>query len=328
MRARWRRALIGTGGALVLLPLAGWLAIAHDPLAPGYTGPRPLAPAVVDRFAYPEAGTRPTVVFEREDALEDGTPGRLVQVEVTTPGDTAPHLVQMLYFPSPAPGRRPAVVVTPILGGSNVVATMMATALAEHGVHAAVVLRAESYLDSAASVERLERVLRTAVIDRRRAVDFLSTLPEVDPARIGAFGVSMGGIVSACFAAAEPRVKATMLVMAGGDVPDIILRSNEPRLRRYVTEMGARGLSGPALEEAMRAALTTDPLLLAPAIDARRVLFVAARFDQAVPPRNQERLWEALGRPERDVLPTGHYSAALYLPWIRARALAFFAERL
>src|SRR5205814_7983443 len=51
----------------------------------------------------------------------------------------------------------------------------------------------------------------------RRALDYLETVPEVDPKRIGFYGVSMGGILGALAAGLDTRFRAPVLVTAGGD---------------------------------------------------------------------------------------------------------------
>jgi dienelactone hydrolase len=55
------------------------------------------------------------------------------------------------------------------------------------------------------------------VVAVRRAVDLLQTLPEVDAERVGYVGWSLGGRLGAVVAAAEPRIKALVLVSAGAD---------------------------------------------------------------------------------------------------------------
>ncbi|MEZ5399159.1 MAG: dienelactone hydrolase family protein [Bryobacteraceae bacterium] len=45
----------------------------------------------------------------------------------------------------------------------------------------------------------------------RRAIDFLQSLPEVDPARIGYYGLSYGGYSAIWMAPLEPRIKATVV---------------------------------------------------------------------------------------------------------------------
>jgi dienelactone hydrolase len=47
--------------------------------------------------------------------------------------------------------------------------------------------------------------------DDMRAVDFLASRPEVDPARLGCVGLSLGGIRAAHLVAADPRLKAACI---------------------------------------------------------------------------------------------------------------------
>ncbi|MCO5172079.1 MAG: dienelactone hydrolase family protein [Planctomycetes bacterium] len=327
--ARWA----GACAAGLLAAYAGLVGVAlasRAPLDPAYAGPRPLPPDVAARFAYPEAGRPPEVVAEFNHEEGRGWRSRWVQVRVTTPGDAAPHLVQIVHHaPAAAGGRRPAVVVSPILGGRNDISILAARDLARRGFHAAVVLRAESLLDGAADERRLERVLRTAIVDRRRAVDWLETLPDVDPARVGAVGASMGGIATALLAAVEPRVRASVVVLAGGDLGDVIARSTEPRVRRYARERLAAGVAdADDLRRRVVAAVPSDPLALAPHVDARRTLTILARWDDVVPTDTQARLHEALGRPASLTLPAGHYTAAALLPLVLHEAAGFLERTL
>ena len=60
-----------------------------------------------------------------------------------------------------------------------------------------------------------QELFAPTVIDYRRALDYLATRPEVDTARIGAMGLSMGGMMSFALASVDPRVK----VVAAGVTP-------------------------------------------------------------------------------------------------------------
>jgi hypothetical protein len=51
-------------------------------------------------------------------------------------------------------------------------------------------------------------VVRYFINDAMRGIDYLASRPEVDPQRIGAYGCSGGGAVTAYLAALDPRVKA------------------------------------------------------------------------------------------------------------------------
>ena len=54
-----------------------------------------------------------------------------------------------------------------------------------------------------------DAVARYFLWDGMRAVDYLQSLPEIDPNRIGAFGCSGGGAMTALLGALDPRIKAT-----------------------------------------------------------------------------------------------------------------------
>jgi len=62
-------------------------------------------------------------------------------------------------------------------------------------------------------------------------------------------------------------------------------------------------------------------------IHADRVLMVLAEHDDAVPYERQLELREAMGEPEAITLPTGHISAAVYLPYLRSKTLEFFDRK-
>jgi hypothetical protein len=47
-----------------------------------------------------------------------------------------------------------------------------------------------------------------------------------------------------------------------------------------------------------------------------------------VPYSRGKALWRAAGRPEVVYLVSGHLSAYVYLPYVRAKALSFFNRRL
>ena len=114
-----------------------------------------------------------------------------------------------------------------------------------------------------------------------------------------------------------------------GDLGQVLSTSDEPRVVRWREARLARaGGDADALAARVRAAVPSDPLALAPHVDARRLLLGLTRLDDDVPYASQLRLCDALGRPERFTLPTGHASAALALPYLVSRATGFLEERL
>ena len=106
------------------------------------------------------------------------------------------------------------------------------------------------------------------------------------------------------------------------------MTSTEGSLEEFVEEH-SRELSHNADEllEHFREGYQSDPANLAPYVDARNIRMFLGYFDTVVPYERGLELHEALGRPELDVLPTGHYTAALYYFWIKDMVVEFFQER-
>ncbi len=53
------------------------------------------------------------------------------------------------------------------------------------------------------------------VVDLRRAVDYLTSRPDIDPDRIGFLGFSQGGMVGGTFIGVEPRIRSACLAIPG-----------------------------------------------------------------------------------------------------------------
>ncbi|MGV3687111.1 MAG: dienelactone hydrolase family protein [Daejeonella sp.] len=71
-----------------------------------------------------------------------------------------------------------------------------------------------------------ESLMGMQISDNIRAVDLLSTLPFVDPAKIGATGASGGGNQTMWLAALDGRVKAAVPVVSVGTFESYVMRSN------------------------------------------------------------------------------------------------------
>lgn len=243
----------------------------------------------------------------------DGNPARRVALDVYRPA---------------APGPRPVVLVLPSAGGSYWIERSFARYFAERG-YAAVLLRREKTPRGAQLIEAVDDLVRQSVIDGGRVLDWVATQPDLDGSRIGLFGISMGGIKGAVLAPLEPRIRAAVLGLAGGDLPVILTRTTEPGIAaEREAWLAASGLDLAGAERELRRMVRHDPLDFAPYADPRRYLLILARFDRAVPTATGWQLWAALGKPEAIVLPTGHYTAVLAMPWLKPAIVQFFNAQL
>jgi dienelactone hydrolase len=229
--------------------------------------------------------------------------------------------------------RRPAVVVSPITGGGYELERLIARDLRARGYHAVVVKRPprEQFAAALETFDAFEDSMRDSVASGHRVIDWLVARPDVDPHRIGAYGVSLGGMLTVMLAASDPRIMASVAMMAGGDFPAVLARSIEPEARRFSKANGLPEKPTPQemadFETRARKIVSTDPLAFAAHVDAHAIFLVNTRRDTSVPSFLQIKLREALGFPETLSLPTGHYSIGIYLPMAMAQARDFLARK-
>jgi dienelactone hydrolase len=220
------------------------------------------------------------------------------------------------------PGPHPAVIVFPILAGSHVVSEGLAKALVRRGYAVLRLERMSLALEEAESAEEPMYSFRTAILDARRLLDWLEHRPDIDPARLAAAGVSLGGILAATLVGVGDRIAAGVFVMAGGGLAEILYDSTEKPVRAFRTRLMER--EGIESREAFVAAMRpftepVDPLRYASRIDTGRTLLISGRFDRVIPRDRTEALWNALGGPTWLRFPAGHYQMFPFFWWAVGR---------
>lgn len=311
---------------LIVLCLPAGCAYA-PPRAAALAGPRPLPAELASYYDYPEHAPKATVEFVR------ATPRFkefLVRFPLSASGfEPTEPVVELEWFETAVPGRQPAILFNPILGGDYPLERGICRFLAAHGFHVAFVHRKTLKISPEHDVDHLERLLRQGVVRIRQVVDWMAAQERVDPSRMGSFGISMGGMASAMTAAVEPRLRAHVVALAGGSLADILTTSHDTLLtkprRRY---MAHQHLDLPTLERLLRERIRTDPIRLAPYTDARQMLLFIALADRTIGRANALRLRRALGYPRTVFLPFGHYTAYLALPYLKYESLRFLKAAL
>ncbi len=233
-----------------------------------------------------------------------------------------------LYAPE-APGRRPAVIVLHIAGGDFPLARLVAANLAYGGV-SALFLKLPYYGERrppggqvrmlGGDLDRGVAGMKQAVLDLRRAADWLQAHPDCD-GRLGIMGVSLGAIVGGLAAAIEPRLTHACLVMGGAHLQHVLYDSAERDTRRFRERWEAAGgtRAGFAVEMA-----PVDAATYAPRLSQRIVCLHSAAHDEVIPRRCNDALWEATGRQRNQWYPCGHYTMARHLAAALADAREFF----
>ncbi len=213
------------------------------------------------------------------------------------------------------PARRPApfVLCMPILAGGEELMWWVAEYLVDEGFAVAFGERVESAMKPHQDVSDLERLFQRSLVHNRAILAWGRRQAFVRPGQTGLLGISTGGIMAGTMMALEPQIRGGVLILAGGDLPDLLMRSSENRIERWrQARQEQDGLTEAGLLARLRQGLRSDPALTAPYVATDKVLMITASWDTVVPERNQTALWEGLGRPERfKLLLLSHYSSIL-----------------
>ncbi|HZI30921.1 MAG TPA: alpha/beta hydrolase, partial [Candidatus Binatia bacterium] len=178
-------------------------------------------------------------------------------------------------------------------------------------------------------LEAVDRWLRVSVEENQMVLDWAASRPELDAGRIGLFGISLGGIRGVLLTAIDPRIKASVLGLTGGDLPAILAHSADRGVKRRREEaLGKTGWTLDEFETKLRESITCEPDVFAAHIDPHCVLLVLGVFDHMVPFKQGWELREHLGKPETILLPTGHLTAVLAIPMIQMQSVRFFEARM
>src|SRR5439155_15124366 len=130
---------------------------------------------------------------------------------------------------------------------------------------------------------------------------------EIDGQRLGILGTSLGSFIGALAAEMEPRLRRVVVLLGGGGLVEAYY--DDPRvtpLRRLFEAVGGKK------EKLAEWIAPVDPLTCAANLRDRKVLMIAGKRDEIVPPNASEALWAATGRQQIVWYDGTHYGAALY----------------
>src|SRR5690606_27156225 len=145
--------------------------------------------------------------------------------------------------------------------------------------------------------------------------DWAETRPEIDASRIGVVGFSMSALVTATLLGNDHRIGAAVLMMGSAEFAHVFAtcakRAGE--VRRHV--LVDHGWSLDQYREFFAELFDpADPVNYRGRYNPDDILMIDTRFDDCMPRRSRDALWEATGRPERVTLLYRHRPAFYSLP--------------
>lgn len=179
-------------------------------------------------------------------------------------------------------------------------------------------------------VERATRFWEQAVVDVLSLVDWMKQ-QGIWLSKTHLFGFCLGGMLAVMLNAVSEDFERTILMTVGGEMATLLwysptlafFRRDKSSLNKAPYGVGEREsflrtfdddikkLSQFETVEQMQSSdihpyLKLDPIAYAKFVKKEKIVFIEALFDRALPKRSRRLLWEALGRPKRYVIPSGH----------------------
>jgi dienelactone hydrolase len=291
----------------------------YAPLSDTYSGPD----AWPDDASIPYEGSASPLQVAGD--VEARTRANFVVRQVSLPSAGSGGAVEFEYYDVDGDARTPVVVLLPVFTGHLKIPRFFARYFANQGWASVVVTRGRDPLEALTAPED---TVRENLHSYSRVLDWIEREPDVDAARIGVLGVSLGAMDAVMLTAVDRRVNSLVIAMAGGDLSYLLANTNYRPVVRTMDDMAADlGMSREALGDDLDAAIKLDPLSVAPYIDAERVFMVLTRTDAIIPFEAQQELRATMGSPEAMYLLTGHRLSVVFFPKVRSAAFEFFARR-
>lgn len=246
-------------------------------------------------------------------------------------GDEVNDRVTMEWYEAQADGadgdaRRPAMVVIHESGSRMEAGRIFARSFARKGLHA-FLIHLPYYGERRQGGGRPEDadftvLVRQGIADARRARDAVAALPEVDPSQIAVQGTSLGGFVATLVGSLDDGYDAVFIMLAGADFYDI-LQTGQKDTAKLREKFAQAGYEGERLNELLRA---VECQRIAHRLNPQRTWMFSARDDEVVPIRNARLLASTanLERSHQMEFPGGHYSIALFFPFVVDRVIEQF----
>jgi dienelactone hydrolase len=221
------------------------------------------------------------------------------------------------YYRPKAAGKVPGVIVLDITGGDQMLSRIMARHLAQNGVAALFVQMAyygprrppnSALRLMSTDLEHSFGAVRQTVLDLRRATAWLEARPEIDKKRLGIMGTSLGSFIATLTAEMEPKLGRLAVLLGGADFADGYW--DHPQALKYRKVFQALGGNKEQIREVIA---QVDPITCVKNLKDCKVLIIAAKNDEIVPPRMAENLWRETGKQQIIWVNAGHYTAAIYL---------------
>jgi dienelactone hydrolase len=261
--------------------------------------------------------------FDYQMSLKRDLPNsgvRVFRVQFPSPVTTTVpenNTVHAEYYLPTGVGPFPGVIVLDITAGNQSLSRHLSIFLAQKNIAALFVQMAyygprrppgSKLRLLMPNIDHSLSAIRQTVLDLRVASAWLEARPEIDGRRLGIMGTSLGSFMAALTAEMEPRLERVAVLLGGGGVLDAYY--DHPKAAPYRRVYEALGGTKEKLAQVIAPA---DPLTCAANLKQHKLLILAGKRDDIVPPKMAEALWKASGQQKIVWYDCTHYGAIVYI---------------
>lgn len=227
---------------------------------------------------------------------------------------TDKRIVEFTYYKNIKRGKYPLLILIPPIGGITPMEYFMAHYFAERNYNVIIPLVSSPIGKISITPYQLNDAFITINADTRGVISYISKFPEINAKQMVAIGTSLGGIRLALMLSVEDRIKAAGFIVAGGDLASIMRNSQQRSVKKHRNHFMQKYFMQheDEFEKLLRSQVAVDPLLIKNKIPSSKVMFFQSSVDKDVPFKNQQLLWQALGKPVRHQIALPHIPAAGY----------------
>ena len=135
--------------------------------------------------------------------------------------------------------------------------------------------------------------IMTTIHDPRRLIDVLEKRPDIDSQRIYLWGASFGAMAGCSVMAYDPRLKAGVLTLCGGDFQKM---AKDTAIRKTLPRFSWLKLAAPVAASLLH---PFDPILHIAKIAPRPLLFQNLLNDEMIPRSSVDALYNQAGQPKQ-----------------------------
>ena len=249
----------------------------------------------------------------------------------TNPADGRNLNIPFYYLrPKRISGKRPLMIVFPPIFGANPIDWDLAIHFVLKKYNVIMALMPEDISDPNRPVSDINDFLVRTTISSRMLIDLASSWKHVDSSKIGAIGISLGGIRASLLLGVDLRLDAAVTFVAGGNFPEIVTNSQQKIMKNWrETRMEIEGIpTNKDFLEKISEVMEIDPIYFASRRNRKDIFMIVGKKDNKVPTINQYELWKSFREPKAKFLPAGHVQTALTWKYFLPAITRYFKKKL